>query len=241
MNKKIRVTILDDHQNIIDGYVFRLSANPQIEVVATIGFGELLEPTLAGHPTDVLLLDVNVPTSAENPNPYPILYAIPKLLQAYAGLNILVVSMYAERGLIRAVMEAGASGYILKDDQTTARDLGSVVMSVAGGSIHFSQKAHQLYIKHLSKESNLLSPRQLEALSLCAAYPNNTTALLANIMAVSNSTVRNLLSSAYLKLEVNNRAAAIARAQQLGLITPNPSTHLKQDTRPRQPGGIRRG
>ena len=241
MNKKIRVTILDDHQNIIDGYVFRLSANPQIEVVATISFGELLEPTLAGHPTDVLLLDVNVPTSVENPNPYPILYAIPKLLQAYAGLNILVVSMYAERGLIRAVMEAGASGYILKDDQTTARDLGSVVMSVAGGSIHFSQKAHQLYIKHLSKESNLLSPRQLEALSLCAAYPNNTTALLANIMAVSNSTVRNLLSSAYLKLEVNNRAAAIARAQQLGLITPNPSTHLKQDTRPRQPGGIRRG
>ena len=241
MNKKIRVTILDDHQNIIDGYVFRLSANPQIEVVATIGFGELLEPTLAGHPTDVLLLDVNVPTSVENPNPYPILYAIPKLLQAYAGLNILVVSMYAERGLIRAVMEAGASGYILKDDQTTAKDLGSVVMSVAGGGIHFSQKAHQLYIKHVSKENNLLTARQLEALSLCAAYPNNTTALLANIMAVSNSTVRNLLSTAYLKLDVNNRAAAIARAQQLGLITPNPSTHLKQDTRPRRSELLPRG
>ena len=221
MNKKIRVTILDDHQNIIDGYVFRLSANPQIEVVATISFGELLEPTLAGHPTDVLLLDVNVPTSVENPNPYPILYAIPKLLQAYAGLNILVVSMYAERGLIRAVMEAGASGYILKDDQTTARDLGSVVTSVAGGGIHFSQKAHQLYTNHLSKESEL-TVRQLEALSLCAAYPNNTTAEFAKMMSVSNSTVRNLLSAAYLKLDVNNRAAAIAKAHQLGMITPNP-------------------
>ncbi|MBK8418042.1 response regulator transcription factor [Candidatus Villigracilis saccharophilus] len=134
MNKKIRVTILDDHQNIIDGYVFRLSADPQIEVVATIGFGELLEPTLAEHPTDVLLLDLSVPTSVENPNPYPVLYAIPKLLQAYAGLNILVISMFAERGLIRAVMEAGASGYILKDDQATARDLGSVVVSVAGAA-----------------------------------------------------------------------------------------------------------
>lgn len=241
MNKKIRVTILDDHQNIIDGYVFRLSANPQIEVVATIGFGDLLEPTLAAHPTDVLLLDVNVPTSVENPNSYPILYAIPKLIQTYTGLNILVVSMYAERGLIRAVMEAGASGYILKDDQTTARDLGSVVMSVAGGGIHFSQKAHQLYSKHLAKESNLLSARQLEVLSLCAAYPNNTTAHLANIMAVSNSTVRNLLSTAYLKLDVNNRTAAIARAQQLGLITPNPSLILNQDIRPRQSGVIRRG
>jgi len=222
MNKKIHVTILDDHQNIIDGYVFRLSANPQLEVAATIGFGEDLEPTLAEHPTDVLLLDVNVPTSAKNPNPYPILYAIPKLLQTYAGLNILVISMYAERGLIRAVMESGASGYILKDDQATARDLGSVVLSVAGGGIYFSQKAHELYSKHLSRESDLLTVRQLEALSLCASYPNNTTAVLANMMTVSNSTVRNLLSAAYLKLDVNNRAAAIAKAQQLGLITSSP-------------------
>ncbi|MBK7452867.1 MAG: response regulator transcription factor [Anaerolineales bacterium] len=241
MNKKIRVTILDDHQNIIDGYVFRLSADPQIEVVATIGFGELLEPTLAEHPTDVLLLDLSVPTSVENPNPYPVLYAIPKLLQAYAGLNILVISMFAERGLIRAVMEAGASGYILKDDQATARDLGSVVVSVAGGSIHFSKQAHQLYIKHLSKESNLLTTRQQEVLSLCAAYPNHTTAHLANIMNISNSTVRNLLSSAYLKLEVNNRAGAIAVAQQQGLITPPPTIHLKQDTRPRRSELLPRG
>ncbi len=227
MDKKIRVTILDDHQNIIDGYMYRLSAAPQIEVAAAIHFGDELETTIADHPTDVLLLDVNVPTSAENPNPYPILHAIPKLLQTYAGLNILVISMYAERGLIRAVMEAGASGYILKDDQTTAQDLGSVVMSIAGGGIYFSQKAHQLYIKHLSKEGELLTVRQLEALSLCAAYPNDTTAEFAKRMTVSNSTVRNLLSTAYLKLGVNNRAAAIARAQQLGLITPiQPSSPL---------------
>ena len=227
MDKKIRVTILDDHQNIIDGYMYRLSAAPQIEVAAAIHFGDELEATIADHPTDVLLLDVNVPTSAENPNPYPILHAIPKLLQTYAGLNILVISMYAERGLIRAVMEAGASGYILKDDQTTAQDLGSVVMSIAGGGIYFSQKAHQLYIKHLSKEGELLTVRQLEALSLCAAYPNDTTAEFAKRMTVSNSTVRNLLSTAYLKLGVNNRAAAIARAQQLGLITPTqPSSPL---------------
>jgi two-component system nitrate/nitrite response regulator NarL len=222
MTEKTRVTILDDHQSIIDGYVFRLSANPQIEIAATINFGEELEPALAAHPTDVLLLDVNVPASADNPNQYPILHAIPKLLQTYAGLSILVISMYAERGLIRAVMEAGASGYILKDDQATARDLASVVLSVDGGGIYFSQKAHEIYSNHLSKEAMLLSTRQLEALSLCGAYPNFTTAELAVRMSVSNSTVRNLLSAAYLKLKVNNRAAAIARAQQMGLIAPIP-------------------
>jgi len=222
MTKKIRVSILDDHQNIIDGYVFRLSGNPQIEVAATINFGQELEPTLAMHPTDVLLLDVSVPTSAENPNPYPILYAIPKLLQTYTGLNILVISMYAERGLIRAVMEVGASGYVLKDDQATARDLANVVLSVAGGGIYFSQLAHQLYSKYLQKEGqDVLTPRQLEVLSLSTAYPNKTTSDLAEIMSVSNSTARNLLSAAYLRLGVNNRTAAISKARQLGLITPH--------------------
>ncbi len=224
MSKKIRVTILDDHQSIVDGYIYRLEKDLQIEVVATLHCGEDLEPTLAKHPTDVLLLDVNVPTSAENRNPYPILYAIPKLLQMYANLNILVISMHAERGLIRAVMEAGASGYILKDDQATVKDLGSVVRTIASGGVHFSQIALDLYTKYLSTQNNdLLTPRQLEVLSLCAAYPDSTSTELAKKMSISNSTVRNLLSTAYLKLGVHNRAAAIAKARETGVIAPNQS------------------
>jgi DNA-binding NarL/FixJ family response regulator len=218
----IRVTILDDHQSIIDGYMYRLSTSNGIEVVATIRYGEDLEPTLTVHPTDVLLLDINVPASADNPNPYPILYDISNLLQKYPNLNILVISMFAERSLIKAVMEAGASGYVLKDDQATIRDLANVVASVAHGGVYFSQKAHKLFLKNQRIDDNApLTPRQLEALSLCAAYPNATTAHLAGKMSVSNSTVRNLLSGAYLRLGVPNRTAAIEKARQLGLITPH--------------------
>jgi DNA-binding NarL/FixJ family response regulator len=226
MDKKIRVTILDDHQSIVDGYVYRLEKDPQTQVAASINFGDDLETTLAEYPTDVLLLDVNVPTSPGNRNPYPIMYTIPKLLQTYPGLNILVISMHAERGLIRAVMEAGASGYILKDDQATLKNLGSVVKSVAAGGVHFSQIALDLYVKFLSTENNNLpTPRQLEVISLCAAYPDSTSVELSERMNVGNSTVRNLLSAAYLKLGVHNRAAAIARARQLGWITPNQPEH----------------
>lgn len=218
----IRVTILDDHQSIIDGYMYRLSTSNGIEVVATIRYGEDLESTLTVHPTDVLLLDINVPASADNPNPYPILYDISNLLQKYPNLNILVISMFAERSLIKAVMEAGASGYVLKDDQATIRDLANVVASVAHGGVYFSQKAHKLFLKNQRIDDNApLTPRQLEALSLCAAYPNATTAHLAGKMSVSNSTVRNLLSGAYLRLGVPNRTAAIEKARQLGLITPH--------------------
>ncbi|MFN8384428.1 MAG: response regulator transcription factor [Anaerolineales bacterium] len=221
MIKKIRVAILEDHQSIVDGYLYRLEKDPQIEVTAMMGFGDELEPTLEKTPVDVLLLDVNVPTSNENKNPYPILHVLPRLLQAHPDLNILVISMHAERGLIRAVMDAGANGYILKDDQAVLKDLGSVVKSIASGGIHFSQIAHNMYAKYLSTDTTDLTPRQLEVLSLCTAYPDASTADLAKKLNVSNSTVRNLLSDTYFKLDVHNRAGAIAKARQLGIITPH--------------------
>jgi two-component system nitrate/nitrite response regulator NarL len=232
MDKTIRVMILEDHQSIVDGYLYRLGTFPGVEVVSAITFGEELVPALKEHPADVLLLDVNVPTAPDNPNPYPILHTIPKLLQMFPQLDILVISMYAERALIHSVMEAGASGYILKDDSAAIQDLGSVVLSVAGGGIYFSQKAHRLYAEDLSKdERGSLTARQLEAVSLCAAYPNCTSADLAQKMDIAHSTLRNLLSSAYVKLGVRNRAAAVTKARQSGLITPDPPNPVVSPSR----------
>lgn len=219
MCQKIRVAIIDDHQSIIDGYKYRLSGMPEIEVVATANVGEALEPILAEHDVDVLLLDVMVPTSDDNANPYPLLHLVPQLLQTYPELVILVMSMHAQGSLIRGVVEAGVSGYILKDDHASIRELGSIVRSVAGGGIHFSQQAHTQLLRG-SQEDETLTPRQREALSLAAAYPNLTSAQLANRLQVAHSTVRNLLSGAYLRLGVRNRSAAVARARSLGLITP---------------------
>ena len=219
--QKIRITILDDHQSIIDGYRFRLGNSPRVEVVASLSYGDELKTSLEKHPTDVLLLDITVPVSADNPNPYPILHVIPDLLQKYPDLTILVISMHTDRSLIRAVMEAGVSGYILKDDQAALRDLENVVVSVANGGIYLSRQANEAILRRgTSKEENLLSKRQLEALSLCLSYPDYSTAELARKMSISNSTVRNLLSGAYLKLGVRSRIAGVDKARQLGLITP---------------------
>jgi len=217
MSHKIRVSILDDHQSIIDGYRYRLSRADRVQVVATACFGEALEPMLAEHPTDVLLLDMQVPTSPENNNPYPVPQTIPRLLQAYPTLSILIISMHAKRPMIRTVMEAGASGYILKDDGQTIQHLEEVILAVAGGDIYLSQAADELYDPG---EGSALTPRQLEVLSLFAAYPNHTSASVALKLEVAHSTVRNLLSEAYMRLGVRNRSAAILKAQELGLIPP---------------------
>lgn len=220
---KVRVAILDDHQSIIDGFIYRLSSTPEIEVVGTATVGEELDPLLSKHPADVLLLDLSVRTAPDNPNPFPILHTIPKLLHQYPNLNVLVISMFAEPGLMRSLIEAGASGYILKDDQAAFRDLGNVVLSIAHGGVFFSKKAHNLYIQADTLESgDKLTPRQLEVISLCAAYPDASTAELAEMMSISNSTVRNLLSSVYLRLGVHSRTAAVEKAREMGLVTPRP-------------------
>jgi DNA-binding CsgD family transcriptional regulator len=95
------------------------------------------------------------------------------------------------------------------------------VLTIANGGIYFSQKAHQLFLSYqISQTGDALSPRQLEALSLCAACPDSLTTELAKEMSISNSTFRNLLSGAYIKLSVRTRAAAIGKAQSLGIIIP---------------------
>ena len=218
MKNKIRVAIMDDHQSIVDGYLYRLGQVPEIEVITTLSYGDELEPALKKQPVDVLILDVHVPVSPINPNPYPILYTIPHLLELYPELEILVISMFGDRSLIRAVVEAGASGYVLKNDTQVIQELGKTILSVAGGDVCFSEKAWKTF---LGRRDEPFTLRQLEALSLCAAYPNSKTAELARKMKIANSTLRNLLSTVYLKLGVQTRAAAIAKGREMGIITPD--------------------
>ena len=216
MPPQIRVAILDDHQSIIDGYSYRISSAPHIKIVATGLFGEELEPMLENNPVDVLLLDISVPNSPDNNNPFPILYIIPRLLQRYPDLNILVISMYTQHALVETLVNAGISGYIFKDDQASIQQLAKIVEIVAGGGIYFSQGAYR--DMHGEPAETILTPRQLEALSLCAAQPDGDTVVLANKLGITGSTLRNLLSGAYLRLGVRTRAAAIAKAQQLGIF-----------------------
>ena len=210
---------MDDHQGIIDGYLYRLSQAEDIDVAATTQNGEELEAAVEAHHIDVLILDVAAPTSADNPNPYPILFMIARLLDQYPTMNVLVISMHMERILVKKVVEAGASGYILKDDRAAIVDLPSIIRAVNEGGVYFSKQVADMLLKPGTGEGDqVLSPRQTEALSLCAAHPEYTSEQIARQMKVANSTVRNLLSGVYLKMGVPNRAAAIARARQMGLI-----------------------
>jgi len=215
--EKVKVAILDDHQSIIDGYCYRISQVPDLEVVATATSSSDMEKLLAKIEIDVVLMDVKVPTSPDNPNPHPIIHLIPQILKTYPNLAILVISMYADRALIKAIIAAGASGYILKEDRETIRNLGNVLLSVARGGIQFSREAHRQLLGQKPNEA-LLTDRQLEVLSLFAAHPDLTSTAVAQKLGISDSTVRNLLSGVYVRLSVHNRTAAIIKAKQIGLL-----------------------
>ena len=80
MNRPLTIAILDDHSITVDGYRARLAQDPTLRIVWTTAFGEDVLTCMDEQPVDVLILDVSVPASATNPNPYPILDVIPRLL-----------------------------------------------------------------------------------------------------------------------------------------------------------------
>ena len=219
MSATIKVAILEDHQSIIDGYLYRLNESKDIEVVGTAYYGEDLDQMLGNQPVDVLIMDINVPSRRDNPNPFPALHVIPRIIQDYPEMGILVISILTQQTLIQALVEMGVSGYIFKQDSESIRQLPRIVSMIAKHGIYFSEEAfNKLRMDKGGEISQTLTARQLEALSLCAAYPNLSTAEIAGKMKVANSTLRNLLSGAYLRLNVRTRIAAITRLQQLGLI-----------------------
>lgn len=222
MSNKIKVAILEDHQSVIDGYQYRLSKFPDIEVTLIATSAQDFEARLAAQPVDVLLLDINVPLASGDHSPYPVLLAIPRWLQSHPKLAVLVISVHKSSALIKSVIHAGASGYICKDDNAVIQNLGAVVQIIASGGIYLSEQVRTYLLRNRSIESDL-SPRQLQVLHLCAAYPDRTAGDLAAGLQIAHSTFRNLLSEAYLKLGVHNRSGAIAKARQLGLVPPSAS------------------
>jgi DNA-binding NarL/FixJ family response regulator len=228
MDSTVRVAILDDHQSIIDGFVYRLMSAKDIQVVANASYGDDLLPMIRSNPVDVLLLDLSVPTSADNMNQYPMIYALRGLLEEFPRLKVIIISTFKERGLVKAAVEHGVKGYIYKDDQTSIQQLARIVMIVASGGNYFSAGAYFELPEERSRKK--ISPRQMEALAVAAAYPDEATDTLAGRLNISGSTLRNLLSNAYTRLGVRTRSAAIARARELGIL-PSPMPPISPSPR----------
>lgn len=218
--KKLRVAVLEDHPSTVDGYTYRLSMHPNIELVGSARHGEQLDSLLEEQAVDVLILDVVAPAREGTLAPYPLFSVIPRFRKDYPSMAILVISGHRQPTLIRAVMEAGARGYIVKTDEAASLRLGEIITLLGGGGMYLSEQSVAALAQTGGEDIDMLTDRQREVLSLCAANPGMSTDELAASLRIASSTVRNLLSNCYKRLRVNNMTAAVLKARELGLITP---------------------
>ncbi len=213
--KRIRLLIADDHPVVRDGLSGMFAADPGFEVLGEAADGaEAVRLAQALNP-DVILMDLRMPGMDG-------LAAITELSRRKIGARVLVLTTYDTDSYVLPAIEAGATGYLLKD---APRDelLRAVREAAEGHGVLAPSVATLLMSRVRAPGQDLLSQRELEVLELVAAGTTNREA--AARLFISEATVKTHLLHVYAKLGVSDRAAAVAEAYNRGLLTPQTRNH----------------
>jgi DNA-binding NarL/FixJ family response regulator len=205
----IRILIADDHPVVRDGIRGMFTGDPGFEVVAEAGTGREAVARAAAHRPDVVLMDLRMPNGDG-------VWATAQIVDRDMA-KVLVLTTYDTESDVLPAVEAGATGYLLKD--TPRHELVSAVRAAARGeSVLSPPVARRLMGRVRRPEQGTLSDRELEILLEVAKGATNKR--IAEHLFISEATVKTHLLHIYEKLEVGDRAAAVAAGYERGLITP---------------------
>lgn len=204
----IRVMVVDDHPVVRDGLRGVLDGEADMLVVGEAGHGAEALARVAEAAPDVVLMDLRMPTMGG-------VEAITALRTQAPGVRVLVLTTFdTDRDVLPAI-EAGATGYLLKD--TPREELLRAVRAAHRGEAVLSPAvAGRLMGQVRAPERDALSAREMEVLRLVAAGSTNREA--AKALFISEATVKTHLLHIYAKLEVRDRASAVAVGYQRGLL-----------------------
>jgi DNA-binding NarL/FixJ family response regulator len=209
----IRLLIVDDHPVVRDGLRGMFAGHPDFEVLGEAADGaEALAQSEQLHP-DVILMDLRMPGVDG-------VTAIRRLSErdsAPEAPRVLVLTTYDTDSDVVPAIEAGATGYLLKDSPREEL-FRAVRAAYRGESVLSPSVATRLMSQLRSPAQEALSERELEVLALIAQGLSNREA--AARLFISEATVKTHLVHIYTKLDVNDRAAAVATAFERGLLTP---------------------
>jgi DNA-binding NarL/FixJ family response regulator len=210
---RLTVLIADDHAVVREGLRGMLSAEPGLTVIAEAGSGDEAVTMARQHRPDVVLMDLRMPGGDGVTATAGVLAAVP-------GTRVVVLTTYeTDADIVRAV-EAGATGYLLKD--TPRADLIAAIRAAARGETVLGPTVAGRLVSHLRRPAvEPLSGRETEVLALVAS--GQTNAEIGRALFIGEATVKTHLLRAFSKLGVSDRTAAVTKAIELGML-PTPGS-----------------
>jgi DNA-binding NarL/FixJ family response regulator len=214
MTAPVRVVIADDHPMFRFGMTAALAAAPLVDVVGDADNGDDLIALVDRTEPDVVLTDLVMP-GLDGAS------ATRRILERHPRIGVLVLSMHDDDEAVFGALRAGARGYLLKDSERD--DIVRAILAIAAGEavyggsvarriVDFFTDAHEQYTAQTFPE---LTVRERQVLDLVAAgYGNHQ---IAQRLHLSEKTVRNNVAVILTKLQLHDRAAAVARARDAGL------------------------
>jgi DNA-binding NarL/FixJ family response regulator len=217
----IRALVVDDQDAVRAGIAALLETQPDITVVATAADGEAAVQTALEHRPDVVLMDIRMPVTDG-------LAATRRICAAPngAGPRVLVLTTFDLDEYVYEALQAGASGFLLKD--APPETLFQAVRVVAAGEALLAPAITRRLIAEFARlrppqntrpeDLDALTRRELEILSLVAAGLSNHE--IADRLVLSNETVKTHVSHILRKLGLRDRAQAVVAAYESGLVVP---------------------
>jgi DNA-binding NarL/FixJ family response regulator len=204
----IRVLLADDHPVVRSGLAALLEVEPDLEVAGEAGDGEEAVSLAMVLRPDVVLMDLRMPRLDGAA-------ATARIVAEVPGTRVLVLTTYdTDADIVRAV-EAGATGYLLKD--TPRRELADAVRAAARGETVLAPPvAAKLVTRMRSPAPEALTPRELQVLAGVAR--GLTNADIGRELFIGESTVKTHLLKIFAKLGVDDRTRAVTVALERGLL-----------------------
>jgi DNA-binding NarL/FixJ family response regulator len=205
----------DDHTLVRQGFRKILEERPEWEVVAEVGDGrEAMRRCIALKP-DVAILDVGMPLLNG-------IDATQQIVRKVPQTRVLILSMHSDEAYVTRALQAGATGYMLKD--SVGKDLLKGVAAVAAGQSYFSPAVARLmlddYVRRVSgiaDRYNGLSEREREIFQLIAEGRTNRE--VAELLQISPATVETHRAHILKKLDIHNTAELVLYAVRKGVIS----------------------
>ncbi len=211
----IRVVLADDHAVVRKGIREFLEESGDIRVVAEAADGEQAVTLVAEHQPDVAVLDIQMPdvTGIE---------ATRRIKAEHPDVRVLILTAYDDDPYIFALLQAGASGYVLKTADST--DLVHAVRAVYRGESALDPAVAQKVVQQLTSGRPLSAQTTVEALTdrevevLRLAAKGQTNKAIGRELGISDRTVQGHLANIYGKLGVSSRTEAVTEALRHGWI-----------------------